>query len=182
MRRLVLACAALACLAACASDPEPIEPKAGTSRAPNPSAAPTSTLTPPTLPKVAQRSDATGAANFVLYWVKAADYAAWTGDVDLLEQISADDCAGCNSYLKVVRDTYAAGGYFQEGEQSIRSCKHTLEASEHFFTCRVDTERARSKKSTASAVIVSPAEFATVEYAVKQASGDWLMTQIGLQQ
>jgi hypothetical protein len=95
MRRLVLVGAALLVLslAACSGAPEPIEPSAAASSAPRPR----STLTPPPLPKQAERKDATGAANFVLYWVKAYNYAASTGDTYAMRDHSSE-CDVCVGY------------------------------------------------------------------------------------
>ena len=99
MRRLVLACAVLACLTGCSGRAQPIEPtnsSASTSDGPA-VPTPTSTLTPPTLPKQAESNDATGAANFVLYWVKAYNYAASTGDTREMRK-HARDCKVCIGY------------------------------------------------------------------------------------
>lgn len=124
MRRLVFAWAvpALVALASCSSDPAPIEPKATSSAAAG-TARPTSTLTPPALPKQATSKDATGAANFVLYWVKVSNYAALTGDTDLLRSISDPACEGCNRYIDLYERTYAAGGYFRGSSWRIDSPK-----------------------------------------------------------
>jgi hypothetical protein len=65
------------------------------------------------MPKMAERNDATGAANFVLYWVKVSNYAALTGDTQLLRDISAPNCSGCNRYIELYEKTYEAGGYFK---------------------------------------------------------------------
>lgn len=103
MRRLVLAWAvpALIVLASCSSDPAPIEPKA-TSSAAAASARPTSTLTPPTLPKQALSKDATGAAAFAGYWIHVLNVAVLTADPTLIETISQPTCKGCESYIRQI--------------------------------------------------------------------------------
>jgi hypothetical protein len=49
------------------------------------------------MPKMAERNDATGAANFVLYWVHAYNYAASTGDTRPMRE-HARDCKVCTRY------------------------------------------------------------------------------------
>ena len=98
MRLVGLTCAALVMLAACSGEPTPIEPTSKPSATKvDSSADPTSTLKPPTLPAAAKRNDETGAANFVLYWVKAFNYAARTGDSDEMRRFAAG-CKVCLGY------------------------------------------------------------------------------------
>jgi hypothetical protein len=96
MRRFATAFAAITLVAACANSPEPIEPKTDVST-PAKSARPAPSATPPTLPKIAKRQDATGAANFVLYWVKAFNYGASTGDTGPMRE-HAKGCSVCTKY------------------------------------------------------------------------------------
>lgn len=98
MRRLGPAFAAMLVLSACGGDPTPIEPVANPSATnAGSSADPTSTRKPPTLPAAAKRNDETGAANFVLYWVRAFNYAARTGDSDEMRRFAAG-CKVCIGY------------------------------------------------------------------------------------
>jgi hypothetical protein len=103
-------------LAACDSgsdDPTPEEP---TSASPTTST-PTATL--PTMPAQASEDSSEGAAAFVKHYVDVFNYAAATGDVDELSRLSSPDCEGCQRYIKLYRDTYAAGGYFRGGDWKI---------------------------------------------------------------
>ena len=98
MRLIGLSCAALVMLAACSGEPTPIEPTSTpVPTKPASSAGGTSTLEPPKLPAAAKRNDETGAANFVLYWVKAFNYAARTGDSDEMRRFAAG-CKVCLGY------------------------------------------------------------------------------------
>jgi hypothetical protein len=107
--------AVLLTLGACSSDPQPKEPKRTTTSA-------TPTATPPTMPAQAKEDTPEGAAAFVKHYIDVFNYAASTGDVEELSRLSSPDCEGCQSYIKLYRDTYKAGGYFKdEGWDTVRS-------------------------------------------------------------
>ena len=114
MRLIGLTCAALVMLAACSGEPTPIEPTSKPSPTkPASSAGGTSSLEPPKLPAAAKRNDETGAANFVLYWVKAFNYAARTGDTELLREVSEAGCAGLQrTSIWLRNDVFAKGDLF----------------------------------------------------------------------
>jgi hypothetical protein len=181
MRRLGLAGAALFVLAACGGAPTPIEPtaKASGSNA-APSADATSTLKPPTLPAAAKRNDATGAANFVAYWVKVSNYAARTGETGLLRQISDPDCVGCLRYISLYEETYKRGGSFEGGDNSLRDVAAesgpkgvyimgTLDAAPGHYVVRRGAKRK-----------VSPAESTKVTFLTRFSDDEWLMVDVGL--
>jgi len=178
MRRLVLVGAALLVMAACSAEPAPIEPKASAS--PHTSPRPTSALTPPLLPKQAERKDATGAANFVLYWVKVSNYAALTGDTDLLRSISAPDCEGCNRYIDLYERTYAAGGYLRGASEHLKSVETESGKSDTYVRARVTSPQGRFKAAKTARTQITPAEALTITFAVRNSSESWVMTQIGL--
>jgi hypothetical protein len=178
MRRLVLVGAALLVLAACSAQPAPIEPKASASAPTSPR--PTATLTPPPLPKQAERKDATGAANFVLYWVKVSNYAALTGDTDRLRSISDPACEGCNRYIDLYERTYAAGGYLRGAGEHLESVETESGKSDTYVRARVSSPRGRFKSAMAARTQITPAETVMITFAVRNSSGSWVMTQIGL--
>lgn len=93
------------------SDPDPREPE--------PTASPTSTLTVPPPPEQANDDSPEGAAAFVTHYVDVFNYASNTGDVEELSRLSSPDCEGCQRYIDLYRDTYAAGGYFKGGEWKL---------------------------------------------------------------
>ncbi len=66
--------AVLLTLGACASDPEPKEPKRTATSA-------TPTATPPTMPAQAKEDSPEGAAAFVKHYIDVFNYASNTGDV-----------------------------------------------------------------------------------------------------
>lgn len=104
--------AAVLLLGACTSEPSPREPSATSSE----TATPTPTVVAPTMSKQAGEDSPEGAAAFVQHYIDVFNYAAATGDVDGLSRLSSPDCKGCQSYITLYRDTYAAGGYFKGGE------------------------------------------------------------------
>ncbi|MFL6089295.1 MAG: DUF6318 family protein [Aeromicrobium sp.] len=181
MRRLGLACALLATLAACGREPTPIEPTATQTTPAHKSAPPSasSTLTPPKLPAIANRNDATAAANFVVYWVKVSNYAALTGDTDLLRRISDPNCEGCNRYIDLYEKTYAAGGYFRGGVQKVRSIEHEQGTEEHFFLCELQMPPGTYRKSRDSKPVMTEAETSKLVFAVAPEGLSWVVSQVG---
>jgi hypothetical protein len=181
MRRFVLACGIVVGLglAGCRSgQPEPIEPTAGATHAP--SAVPTSSLTPPPLPKVAMRNDETGAANFVLYWVKVSNYAAQTGDTDLLREISAPDCEGCNRYIKLYEKTYAAGGYFKGGDRTLEHVGATTDGNLVYISAELLAAGGQFKMSSKAEEQLSQRESTDVTFVAVHRNSTWSMRDIGL--
>ncbi|HJR90194.1 MAG TPA: DUF6318 family protein, partial [Aeromicrobium sp.] len=146
MRRLALACAALIVLSGCGRAPTPIEPSA-TASDPGRSPEPTSSLKPPTLPAAAKRNDETGAANFVAYWVKLANYASQTGDTEQLRRISSPSCAACDDYIHLYEETYADGGYIKGGLDKLSAVEVERGSDEQFVRARVTSSPGTFKAS-----------------------------------
>lgn len=134
--------AALALLGACTSDPTPREPD------PTPT---TSSATParpvPTMPAQASEDSPEGAAAFVNHYVDVFNYAAATGDVAELSRLSSPDCTGCQKYISLYRDTYAAGGYFKGGDWEIGEVEVRFDKAESYATTRVKSDESLFKAS-----------------------------------
>jgi len=180
MRRLGLVCAALMLLTACDRSPTPIEPAmkpsaSGAKRTPDAA----STLKPPELPAAAKRNDATGAANFVDYWVKVSNYAAHTGDTEMLRKISDPACETCNRYAELYEKTYDAGGYFRGGTQTLRSVTAEKGSTEFFFLCELQTSAGTYKRTRQSNPAITKPETSKAVFAVRRDGSSWQMTQIG---
>jgi hypothetical protein len=94
------------------SDPEPKEPKSSPT-------SPTPTATAPTMPAQATENTPEGAAAFVKHYIDVFNYASNTGDVEELSRLSSPECEGCQSYIKLYRDTYEAGGYFKDSNWTL---------------------------------------------------------------
>ena len=181
MRLIGLACAALIVLSACGREPTPIEPtgEASTSGA-TPSADSNSTLKPPTLPAAAKRNDETGAANFVAYWVKVANYASASGDTSVLREISSPQCDACNDYADLYERTHTSGGFIRGGADKLQDVSVERGSTETFVRAHVISAAGSFKASASSAPKPTPAEDIWVIYATRHGSDGWEMTQIGL--
>jgi len=105
MLRKSFAVMALVLLSACSGDPEPREP------APSPSASPTAT--PPDMPDLANEESDEGAAAFVAHYVDVFNFAATTGDVTRLRELSSG-CQACEGYADDFESIYAAGDYIKD--------------------------------------------------------------------
>ena len=181
MRRLGLVCAALIALSACGGAPTPIEPKPKASESnAAPSAEATSTLDPPTLPAAAKRNDETGAANFVAYWVKVSNYAARTGELELLESISAPDCEGCNRYIELYKKTYEAGGYFRRGDRRLERVEVQSDQSKVYVTADLMASPGRYRNAADKPEKTSPADLTKVTFLAERQGSSWVMADVGL--
>ena len=182
MRRLLgLAYAALIILSACGREPTPIEPttKASASGA-APSAGANSKLKPPTLPAAAKRNDETGAANFVAYWVKVANFASASGDTSLLREVSSPECDACSDYADLYERTHSSGGFIRGGADTLEDVTVERGSTEMFVRAHVISAAGSFKASASSAPKSTPAEDIWVIYATRHGSDGWEMTQIGL--
>ena len=129
--RVVAALLALVVVAGCGGDPEPKEPKSV------PTASTTPTATPPTMPAQAKENSPEGAAAFVKHYIDVFNYASNTGDVTELSRLSSPKCDGCQRYIKLFRDTYAAGGYFKDSGWKIVDSKVESDTSAFSITTSI---------------------------------------------
>jgi len=181
MRRLALACAAIIVLSACGRIPTPIEPTTKASApAASSTAESTSTLKPPTLPAAAKRNDETGAANFVVYWVKVSNYAAVTGDLELLRSISTPNCVGCNRYIRLYEKTYEAGGYFRSGDRRLERVEVQSDPSGTYVTADLVAAPGRYRNASGLPEKSSPADRTRVTFLAERRGSGWVMTDVGL--
>lgn len=170
---IILATAML--LGACTSDPAPKEPD------PDPTtASPTPTRAVPTMPAQASEDSPEGAAAFVKHYVDVFNYAAATGDVTELSRLSAPTCTGCQKYIDLYRDTYAAGGYFKGGDWKIGDLKIRTTGPETYVTTTAATEPGPYRESAESPEYLSSGTDNTVSFALRPRTNLWRVTQFGL--
>jgi hypothetical protein len=167
--------AALLLLGACSSDPQPKEPKRSAT-----TSDPTPTATVPTMPAQAQENSPEGAAAFVKHYIDVFNYAASTGDVNELTRLSSPDCEGCQSYIKLYKATYEAGGYFRGGDWNIGALSVDSGEPETFLTTRVKVDEGRFREERGSSEHSDPGESNTVTFALMQQDKAWVMSQLGL--
>lgn len=111
--RMLATLLALLVIGACGGDPQPKEPSGPTTSSATP------TIAVPTMPAQAKENSPEGAAAFVKHYIDVFNYAANTGDVTELSRLSSPTCEGCQSYIKLYRDTYKAGGYFKDSDWKL---------------------------------------------------------------
>lgn len=170
MRTLVTVLAALLLAGACSSDPTPREPTA--------SATPTAVA--PTMPKQAGEDSPEGAAAFVKHWVDVFNYAAATGAVEELSRLSSPDCKGCQNYIQLYRDTYAAGGYFKGGDWTLGELSVESDNDETFATAKVEVAAGLSKKNASAVESSEAGETTTMSFAVDMSDRRPKVSQLGL--
>lgn len=94
-------------VSACGDDSTPT-----TAPSTTPATASPSTTEPaaPVLPELASEKSAKGARAFLEYWLGVVTYSMQTGDTDLLAEISAPECKGCNNLIGMIDSIYDKGG------------------------------------------------------------------------
>ena len=154
--------AALLTLVACSSDPEPKEPKRTATSA-------TPTATPPTMPAQAKEDTPEGAAAFVKHYIDVFNYAASTGDVEELSRLSSPKCEGCQSYIKLYRDTYKAGGYFKGSDWTLSDVELEIIGSVTNVFARARSDAGTRRESSDAEVLPGDAENTEVVFSVSSA-------------
>jgi hypothetical protein len=139
-----------------------------------------STLKPPTLPAAAKRNDETGAANFVAYWVKVSNYAAVTGELELLRSISAPHCEGCNRYIDLYEKTYKAGGYFRRGDRRLEKVEVQTDQSGTYVSADLLATPGSYRNAADLPEKSSPADRTRVTFLAVRRGSSWVMSDIGL--
>lgn len=163
--------------AGCSDEPVPQEPD------PTPtSAAPSPTLTPPVLPEEAKADTSSGAANFVMHWVKTQDYAALTGDTRPLSSISTPDCAPCGRFVELYESTYERGGFFAESERELTDLSVRASDDGDVVLVRATNELSPgvSKDDENAEVVAVDGEVNDITYRVERDRDRWVMAAMAL--
>lgn len=178
MRTIGTVLAALLLVGACSSDPTPREPN-GSATTPGSSAPPTAAPTVPPMPAQAGEDSPEGAAAFVKHWVDVFNYAAATGDVDELSRLSSPECKGCQNYIKLYRDTYAAGGYFKGGDWTLGELEMKIRERESYVTTTVMVPPSRYRETASTREKRDPGERPVVSFGMARTDVSWQITQFG---
>lgn len=172
MRSIALAIATLVLVSSCTDDPMPIEPTTSTAPSPTP--------TTPELPESAEEETPSGAADFVSFWLDVSNYSARTGDTAPLEEISRDDCAGCDRYIDLYRSIYAKGGSISGVRRSISKVDLKVRDRDIVISGDVRVRGGTYRDTKDSPERVSKPDVTEVAFAVVRVDGKWSMSQIGL--
>ncbi|MRK01453.1 hypothetical protein GEV27_07945 [Aeromicrobium sp. S22] len=132
------------------------------------------------MPDQARQDSPEGAAAFVKHYVDVFNYAAATGDVEELTRLSAPTCEGCQSYISLYRDTYAAGGYFKGADWTIGDLRLQEERSVTYATTLVKADPGPYRESSKEPEQVSSGKDNQVSFALQRSATAWQVTQIGL--
>lgn len=172
---------ALLVLGACSSEAAPREPTtSATTSATTPTPSTTPTTVAPTMSKQAGEDSPEGAAAFVKHYIDVFNYAAATGDVDELTRLSSPDCKGCQNYIKLYRDTYAAGGYFKGGEWTTGPLEMKFRGTATYATTDVSTGGGRFRKSRRADEKASKRDTTRITFALKGSGQNREVTQMAL--
>lgn len=161
---------------ACSSEPTPKEPP----RSPS-TTAPTPADAAPTMPAQASEDSPEGAAAFVNHYIEVLNFAARTGDVEELSDLSSPGCTGCQRYIKLYRDTYAAGGYFKGGDWKPEKFELDPSSSETFVTTDVTSAATKYRERSDSAERVGPVETNKITFAITGDAGNRSVSQLALE-
>lgn len=108
------------------------------------------------------------------------NYAAQTGDVAELERLSSPDCTGCQSYITLYRDTYAAGGYFKGGEWTTGPLAMKIRGKVAYATTDVSTGGGRFKTDNHADEKISKRETTQISFALAGHGRGRQVTQMAL--
>ena len=172
MRSIALGIATLVLVTGCTDDPEPIEPTTSNPSSPKP--------TTPELPESAEEETPTGAADFVSFWLEVSNYSAQTGDTTPLEEISRDDCAGCDRYIDLYRSIYSKGGFISGVRRSISKVDLKVRDRDVVISGDVRASGGTYRDTKSSPKRISKPEVTEVAFAVVRVDGKWSMSQMGL--
>lgn len=167
--------ATILAVGACSSEPTPKEPP----RSPTPTAT-TPADAAPTLPAQASEDSPEGAAAFVNHYIDVLNYAARTGDVEGLSELSSPDCTGCQRYIKLYRDTYAAGGYFKGGDWKPGKFELGSSNSETFISTDVTSAATTYRERSGSPERVGAVETNKITFAIAGDAGKRFVSQMAL--
>lgn len=160
---------------ACSSEPTPKEPP----RSPTPTAT-TPADAAPTPPAQAGEDSPEGAAAFVNYYIDVFNYAARTGDVEGLTELSSPDCTGCQRYIKLYRDTYAAGGYFKGGDWKPGKFELEPSGTETFISTDVTSAATTYRERSGSPERIGSGETNKITFAIAGGAGKRSVSQLAL--
>ena len=140
--KLLAAAAAIPLLfvTACSDDSEAAEPPSSPASSPSETSTPTPTPTPtpsatykpasaegpaenvplPVMPEEAKVQSKEGLEAFARYWYEAANYGYETGDVGLVQAISAPDCTTCLNYYGVVEQGFVGDGWMAKSQIDVQ--------------------------------------------------------------
>lgn len=169
--------AALLLAAACGSEPEVLEPDPTSST-------PSSAVSPPPRPAQATELSDEGASSFVNFWISTSDYAALSGDVQPLREISDPDCSGCNRFIELYEETYERGGQFTGGERTVVGPLQVAQLDDTTFDVTVETRSAAGTVRTSADAETrpTPSESSSVTYTASFENDQWRMLFIVLEQ
>ena len=139
MRSFALAIASLLLMASCTGDPDPIEPTPSELEA-----------TAPRPPDQVGKDTPEGAAAFVSYYVDVLNFAAKTGKVSTLSELSSPRCKGCREYIDLYSGVYSAGGSFEGGEWSLSDIELEVRQRTTDVFVRIEADEGQVKTNETS--------------------------------
>ncbi len=167
--RTFAALLALLVIAGCGGDPQPKEPRSSVSASAKPTA-----VAVPTMPAQAKENSPEGAAAFVKHYIDVFNYASNTGDVTELSRLSSPRCKGCQSYIKLYRDTYAAGGYFKDSDWQLSNFEIEQTGADIRIFLHADAPKGNYRLTTTSKVLSGVGEDTELLIGLRQDS-DWIV-------
>ncbi|AWB92631.1 hypothetical protein C3E78_10705 [Aeromicrobium chenweiae] len=132
------------------------------------------------MPDQAREDSPEGAAAFVKHYVDVFNYAAATGDVEELTRLSSPSCKGCQSYINLYRDTYAAGGYFKGGKWNLGDLNLEVGNDETYLTTQVMVDEGTSRSRADAEEVGEKGERNTISFAAQATAEGWRLQQLGL--
>jgi Family of unknown function (DUF6318) len=136
--------------------------------------------TPPELPENATRNTSDAAAAFVRHYIALLDYAAHTGDVGPMNQLSTPTCTGCRDDASLYRRLYAKGGWARGGRRQVANIKGILPVRPEDLEVSVAVKRAKGtyRSREGAGIKTFPANVDVLHFYLVRTEDRWAVARV----
>jgi hypothetical protein len=179
IRRYVVAAVLLPLLATgCSDDPQP-------KFEPSPSDSPSEPTSDPAQPKAWEVKSDKGAVAFATHWMDVLSGAMnGSGDTSALRDISAPECELCEDFAQRLDRIRSSGGFYRsDGWRVLQAVPvNHMPSGQGAVALRMFQSAETLRESNDSKVIHNPASRATWSTRMEWRGGEWLLTDLELEQ
>ena len=131
------------------------------------------------MPAQAKADTEAGAIAFVKHYIDVFNYASNTGDVAELQRLSDPKCEGCNNYIELYKNTYAAGGYFKDSDWVLSSPELEQQDKDLVVFAHATAPAGKFKKGASDPEKLGDPENDDLTFVPNHISGTWILEEFG---